>query len=241
MQKNKFLIILNKIKDFLSRKKASPVEKSVELMKNFSRNGVKDCFTGDDTLSIKGKQMLLKEEINKEARSVIKEAMTNPEILAKFIRSKGTLITKSRYMDKILALMGEEEGFVTPMSGSRALFFTLMTNIFCDVKLEIGCKTPELFAFREEPVDIYTFSHQFHLWLSYQNRLPGFEEKNMRNFKNFWQSQSTAYFSVEEIISLKDIIARETEAVDFVTEIAREFVGQKNSLQKLLEGNAVDL
>lgn len=241
MRQNKFFIILDKIKELLKRKKLTSAEKSLQMMKNFSRNGVKDCFTGNDSLSIKGKQTLLKNEINKEARSVIKEAMENPDVIAKFIKSKGTLIVKSRYMDKILALIGEEPGFVTPMTGLRALFFTLMTNICCDVKLKIGGKTPEIFAFNLEPVDIYSFSHQFHLWLSYQNRLPGFEEKTIKNFKNFWQSQSTAYFSIEEIMALKDIIARETEAVDFVTEIAREFIGQKNSLQKLIDGDSVSI
>lgn len=241
MRKNKLFIILNKIKCFLNKKKATSAEKTAQLIKNFSRNGVKDCFTGDDSLSISGKLTLVKQEINKEAREIIKEALENPEILPEFIKSKGTLIIKARHMDKILALLGEETGFVTPMSGIRALFFTLMTRLFCNVKLEPGCKIPEFFAFNEEPVDIYTFSHQFHLWLSYQNKLPGFEEKNMKNFKTFWHSQSTAFFSVEEIISLKDIIARETEAVDFVTEIAREFVGQKNSLQKIREGDSVNL
>ncbi|HSA05804.1 MAG TPA: hypothetical protein P5556_01335 [Candidatus Gastranaerophilales bacterium] len=245
MKYKQFFLILKQLADILLKKKITPAEKNEQFIKNISRNGIKDCFTGDDTLSIRGKQEFIKADINKEAYSIIKKGMENQEILFNFIESKGAIIVKSRYMDKILRFFGEKEGFITPISGYRALFFILIINMFCSVKLNIGLKTPALFALKDEPVNIYTFSHQFHLWFSYINNLPGFEEKTMQNFKNFWEAEPDAlnmsYLSVDEVISLKDIISRELEAINFVKEMARELVGQKNSLKMLRDGKSINL
>ena len=237
--------IFKYLKNLLLGRKEESYGQTQGLVKNISRNGIKDCFTGDDSLSIRGTHKNLKENINKKAYSILKKAIDEPEILLDFIQSKGTTIVKSRYMERILKAFGEAEGFITPMKGFRALFFTIIINMFSNTKLDVGFKTPAMFALKDEPVNIYIISHQFHLWLSYINKLPGFENKNMQNFRKFWdvepENQKTSILSIEEILSLQDIIAREMEALDFVRTIAREFVGQKNSLKKLKEGKSVNL
>ena len=222
------------------RKKPSCAEQKDRIVKKIVRNGAKDFITGDDSLSIDGKHRLIKEQINKKARLILKQAINNPEVMLDYINSKGTAIVKSGFMHIILPLFGETEGFVLPMRGLKAFLFTLIIK-----KLKPGFKTPAMFALRDEPVNIYTMSHQFHLWLSYINKLPGFEEKTMKNFKNFWKqgedSEDISYLPVEEMYALKDILAREAEALNFVTEMGREFEGQKKSLKKLQDGKSVNL
>ncbi len=241
----KLLLFVKNIKNIILGKKSDPIKYNEKIIKNISRKGVKDCFTGDDSLSISGKQKLLQSDITKQAHSIIKGALENPETLLDFIRSKGTVIVKFRYMDKILNAFGDEEGFIPPKSGLKALIFTLLINSLSSSKLEVGFKTPAMFALNDKPINIYTLSHQLHLWLSYINDLPGFDEKTMKNFKNFWNtgpnSQDISFLSAEEMLSLKDIIAREMEALNFVKEMGREFVGQKNSVQKLREGKSINL
>jgi len=238
-------LIFKLIKKLLLGHKEELSGQTGQLVRNMSRNGIKDCFTGEDSLSIRGAQKLLKTDINKKARSILKKAIDEPEILLDFIESKNTVIVKSQYMDRILKAFGETEGFITPMTGLKALFFTIIVNMFSKIKLKTGFKTPIMFALKDEPVNIYVISHQFHLWLSYINKLPGFEDKNMQNFRKYWnvepENKNASTLSIEEILSLKDIIAREMEALDFVREIAREFVGQKTSLKKLKEGKSVNL
>lgn len=245
MDSKQILLIIKKINKFLFRKKVKQAEYNEQLVKNISRKGIKDCFTGDDTLTFSGKQQLIVEDINKQARLLIKNAIEQPELLIDFVSSKGTLIVKSRHMDKTLRLFGQKPGFIPPMSGIKALFFILIINMFSQVKLDIGLKTPALFALKDEPLNIYTLSHQFHLWLSYINDLPGFEEKTIKNFRNFWDdgadSRDISYLSVDDMLSLKDIIARELEALNFVKEMARELVGQKTSLEKLRAGKSISL
>ena len=270
MKNKQFFKKFKEIKDFLFtifkfKKRISSIEQTERIMKKISRKGAKDYFTGDDTLSINGKNKLIKEKINEEAHFILKQAINDPELLLKFIKSKGTVIIKARYMDKILSVFGETEGFITPMSGLKALLFTLVINAVSLTKLNTGnelqrqkffisvfatpasqwFKTPALFALKDEPINIYNLSHQFHLWLSYINKLPGFEEKTMCNFKEFWKvgetSKDISFLPVDEIMSLKDIISREMEALTFVKEMARELVGQKKSLKKLQQGESVNL
>ncbi len=245
MSIRKIYSLIKRLKNILFKKKATPAEYREKIVKNISRKGVKDCFTGDDSLSFTNKQKFITSDINKQAHFVIKSAIESPEVLLDFIESKGTVIVKSKYMDRVLRFFGEKEGFLTPISGIKAFLFILIINIFCPNRLEIGFKTPAMFALTDRPVNIYTLSHQFHLWLSYINNLPGFEEKTMKNFKNFWEegpnSQDISYLSIEEILSLQDIVDREKEALDFVREMAREFVGQKTSLKKLREGKSISL
>jgi|GEM_PF-1728161 len=245
MKRRRLIFLFKRIKNALFKRKNKYSQPREKIIKNISRNGAKDCFTGDDSFSFQGKNHLIKKDINEQARYMIKQALESPEDLLDFIESKGTVIIRCPHMDKILKLFGEKEGFITPLCGIKAFLLTLIISKISPNKLQIGFKTPAMFALKDVPVNIYTISHQFHLWLSYINDLPGFEENNMKNFKAYWdvgpESNDVSCLSVEEILSLSDIIAREMEALDFVREIAREFMGQKSSLKKIREGKSVNL
>lgn len=240
-----FINFFKAIKKIIFRRNIPPALQSENFLKNISRKGIKDCFTGDDTLSISGKQKIIKDDINKEAKSIIKKSIESPEMLLDYVESKGTVIIKSAYMDRILKFFGEKEGFIPPITGIRAMALIVAINFVSKTKLKLDFRTPPMFALNDNPVNIYTISHQFHLWMSYINELPGFEEKNMKNFRDFWEegpeSKDISFLAVNDILSLKDIIAREMEALDFVREMAREFIGQKNSIKKIREGKSVNI
>lgn len=210
-------------------------------MKSFISKTSKKFLTSNDSLVLESKQLFIKEEINAEAKTILKEAVNNPEILVNFIKSKGTRVVKSKVMKQILFLLGEQEGFLPPMKGIKALIFALIFKI----GLNAGLETPALFALEDKPVNIYFLSHQFHLWLSYINELPGFDETTRKNFKNIWDSNANStefsQLSIEEIVSLKDAVARDLEAIKFVKEMTREFVGQKQVLEKIKQGQKANL
>jgi len=227
------------------RKKQPSSEKLESIVKKSVRKGAKDVLTGNDSLSFEGKQKFVKQEINEIAHSIIKDAVKKPEILLDYIKSHGTVIVKSRFMKQILFFFNEEEGFITPMKGIKALLFTLVINIFSPIKLNTGFKTPVMFALNNKPVNIYTLAHQFHLWLSYVKNLPGFEEETMKNFKHYWKAgpnaKDVSFLTVDEIFCLKDIIARELEALKFVKELGQEFEGSKQKFKDIQDGNGVSM
>jgi len=239
----KFLI--KKIQKNFIKSKFSPIETKGNLISKFSNKTSKKFLTSKDSLSIDAKQIFIKEEINTEARLILKEAVNNPEILVNFIKSKGTCVIKSKYMKPILFLFGEQTGFLPPMKGFKAFTLNVILNLFSRAKLNIETKTPALFALDDKPVNIYLLSHQFHLWLSYINELPGFDENTRKNFKNIWDSNvdsmEVGKLSIEEILSLKDAMARDMEALKFVKEMTREFVGQRQSLNKIRQGGSANI
>ena len=235
--------------NFLIKKLKKQSEISTVLQKKpmskFSGKTSKKFITSTDSLSIDAKQIFIKEEINAEAKSILKDAVNNPEILVNFIKSKGTKVIKSKYMKPVLFLIGEQTGFLPPLKGFKALVLNIFLNIASGAGLNVDSKTPALFALDNKPVNIYLLSHQFHLWLSYINELPGFDEKTRKNFKNVWDSNvdsmEVGKLSIEEILSLKDAMARDLEALKFVKEMNREFVGQKQSLQKIKQGGSANI
>jgi len=237
--------LIKKIKNSAVKSRFSPINSKGKLMNVFSDKTSKKIFTSNDSLSIDAKQNFIKEEINIEARLILKEAVNHPEILVNFIKSKGTKVVKSKYMKPILFLIGEQTGFLPPIKGFKAFALNLLLNMTSRAKLNLDFKTPALFALDDKPVNIYLLSHQFHLWLSYINELPGFDETTRKNFKNVWDSNvdsmEVGKLSMEEIISLKDAMARDFEALKFVKEMTREFVGQKQSLLKIKQCGSANI
>ena len=237
--------LIKKLKKMTTTPKISQKNIKGKLMGKFSSKTSAKFFTSNDSLSIDAKQTFIKEEINAEARLILKEAVENPEILVNFIKLKGTRVIKSRYMKPVLFLFREQIGFLPPMKGFKALALNILLNIISRAKLNIENKTPELFVLDDKPVNIYFLSHQFHLWLSYINELPGFDEATRENFKNIWDSNldsmEVGKLSIEEIVALKDAMARDMEALKFVKEMTREFVGQKQSLDKIKKDGSTNI
>lgn len=237
---------INFLVNILKKKsKISPTTSKRNLMSKCTGKTSKKFFTSNDSLSINAEQTFIKDEINAEARLILKEAVNKPEILVNFIKSKGTKVIKSKYMKPILFLFGEQTGFLPPTKGFKALALSVLLNIVSGARLKLDCKTPTLFALDDKPLNIYLLSHQFHLWLSYINELPGFDENTRKNFKNIWDSNVNSIeidkLSFEEILSLKDAMARDLEAIKFVKEMTREFVGQKQSLNKIKQCGSANI
>ena len=81
--------------------------------------------------------------------------------------------------------------------------------------------------------------------MAYRKKFPGYEENTMNNFKSIWNHDfginNVNTLTIDEILSLKEAIARDIEAINFVKEISRDFIGSKNSLKKLINGESISL
>ena len=62
--------------------------------------------------------------------------------------------------------------------------------------------------------------------------LPGCDDETQTLLKDMFENKSSPV-SVEEIASLKEAIARDREAIDFVLNFAKEYSGAKNAASKL--------
>ncbi|MFA6988884.1 MAG: hypothetical protein WC197_02340 [Candidatus Gastranaerophilaceae bacterium] len=219
-------------------------KKYVDITNNADKT-TKTFFTKNETLVLSAKTKLKSEETTTLAKEILKKYINEPEKLFKFIESKGTKVIVASNIDKVLTFFKEEEGFITPLKGFKALFLSIMINILSKNKIPVGFRTPEMFVMRSMSLNIYSLAHQFHHWLAYKKKLPGYEEETMSVFKNIWQldvnPSKIKTFSINEILALKNAIERDKEAIEFVQSFAREQEGSKKSLNMLKEGKKVSL
>lgn len=131
------------------------------------------------------------------------------------------------------------------MKGLRALFLSSMINLLSSDKVKTGFKTEGMFVMRNETLNVYFLAHQFHHWMSYTQGLPGYDSETSDIFKCLWSPEFSSNdidtMSIEQIFSLKEAIARDLEAIEFVKNMCREVVGAKKSVNKLINGESLNL
>lgn len=214
-----------------------------EPLKNAFKS--KTFITANDTLQLNSNVKLSAAQVDKTAKSIIKQYINNPDDLLKFIESKNTKVIRAKHIEKLLILIGEYESFILPLKGAKALFLIIGINLLSKTKMKLAFSTPAMFVLNDKPVNIYLMAHQFHHWLSYIKKMPGYEEETVNNYKNIWNndfgSQDIDKMSVNEILALKDAIARDLEAINFVKELTHEYISSKASSDKLKNGQSQNI
>ncbi len=202
----------------------------------FTNSTTKTSMNSACTLRLASKTEENKRKVDLGAKELIKRNIKTPEKLLDFIQTKGTKVYKTAKADTILKLIGEEEGFITPQKGFKALYLNLLIGLLVEHKLNISLKTKEMFLLRDLPVDIYIMSHQFHKWYGFKMKLPGYDFETQEKFKRIFKTlddNEIRQYSLGEVISIKEAVARNVESIDFVVNLAREYDGSKKSLEKI--------
>ena len=84
--------------------------------------------------------------------------------------------------------------------------------------------------------------HQFHKWYGFKMNLPGYDEKAQELFnENLNKMTDGADLNVEDILALKEAIARDSEAADFVINLAKESTGAKKALNKIKQDGSAEI
>ena len=101
-----------------------------------------------------------------------------------------------------------------------------------------------MFVMSKQPVDSYNTIQQFHKWYAMKLNLPGFDAEAQANFQKFLGSTSDndiKALTVDEILALKDAIARDVEAINFVVELAKSTDGTRNAMGKITSGEGASI
>ena len=225
-----------KIFDFIYKKQEKNHKKRMEKLLSGKVCGEKIITTNDATLSIKN-ELYNKDKANQEKiENIIEKYINHPEKFFDFIKGAKTSIYKIKNADKILARIGEQEGFILPKKGIKALYLNLVLN------KKINFETPEMFVLRNGELNTYAFIYQFYNWYCYKMKLSGFEDDTQENFKNVFEICETDKINsltYEEILNLKSAIKRDIEAIDFVKKMAQKFSMSKKSLEKIKQGQSI--
>ncbi len=187
------------------------------------------------TLTIKNKKTCANEE---KIKKLFEKFLNNPEKLFEYIKCANTPIHKIKYADKILSLIGENEGFILPQKGLKALYLNLILN------KKFSLKTKEMFVLRNYNVNLYAFIYQFYNWYGFKMNLTGFEQDSQEYFKHVFkicESDKIQELSFEEIMKLKSAIKRDLEAIKFTISFVKEKSMAKKNLDRIKQGQKVSI
>ena len=99
-----------------------------------------------------------------------------------------------------------------------------------------------MFVLRNMEINVYYMLHQFHKWYGFKKKLPGYDEKSQQLFKeNLNTMTDGADLTIDEIIALKDAIARDAQAAEFVIQLAKESEGAQKALKKMKNDGGAEI
>lgn len=206
----------------------------------YSNSTSKKVFGQAASLELNTKTDKNKTKLEHDVKTILKKYKNEPEKLLEFVQRSGTKVYKIKFADKILKLIGHEEGFVSATKGLKALFLNVVIPMTKKEKISFSLKSEAMFVLRDLPLDNYCTIQQFHKWYAMKLNLPGFNEEAQNNFQKFLHSNDSDIksLSVEEILDLKEAIARDVEAINFIVDLAKSTTGSKNALKKITAGGA---
>ena len=237
---NKFI---QRIVNYILQRRRDRLAKTLDMLKpcTYTNSSTKTHINASETLTITSDTNKILDTITSEVINIVKTCETDPKKLLDFVQDHGTPVYRIKKADKILKRINEEEGFISPISGLKAFYLNFFTALLSEKRLKFSFKPEAMFVLKDAEPSIYFILHQFYLWYGYTKGLPGYDEKSRSLLKahiDVMSESDVNGMSVEEIIGLKEAIARDREAAEFVIQLAKESSGAKKALEKMQQGGA---
>lgn len=216
---------------FLSQKEKSFQQKLKDTTKkSYTNKTSKKVIGGAADLIINGETLKLIDDVKNNVYAIVKKTDCNPDEILGYVRAAKTPIFRVDNADKFLNLIKEEEGFICEKQGIEALYLSIITG------QGFKLKTGAMFLMRNGIIDKFYLLHHFYRWYSYKSGLPGFDYNAQKYLKKFLFENSEKFIkmlSMEKIMSLKEAVARDQEATNFVVDYVKEIEGSKKVLDKI--------
>ena len=228
--------ILQKIVYYFLEKQEKALTKrlSRHLKTSSSNSTSKTVVSKGVTMTLNAETERNKDLVLKNVSDIIKGCNSDISKLLAFIESKGTKVIRLENADKILSVIKEEEGLITPLEGIEALYINTVTHS------GFSLKSKPMFVMRNGQIDPYYMAHQFYKWYALQMKLPGFDFMSQKIFKIYLNSDGAilSNLTLDEMTGLKEAIARDQEATNFALDLAKQKEGSKKVLEKMQDGGA---
>lgn len=234
---------IKRLTELVLRRKKSRLHCEYKKITRKTRSGGSKFYAhGDLTLEISAKTEQELEKRDFYTKNIVKKYLKNPEGMLDYIEQHGTPVYRIDNADVLLDFIKEEEGLILPKKGFKALYLNILLAVFGKKKLTLKMSTGDMFILRNMPVNVYSMLHQFHKWMSFKMNLPGCEDETQSLMRDMMYNRTgSGELSIDEIMALKDAIARDREAIDFVINLAKETEGAKNAMKKLKDDGSANI
>ena len=221
--------------------------KNKNLSISFYKNGTtKHAVNSCCTLKLNSSTEKIKEQIDKEVKSIVKQNINSPENLIKYIQAQGIKVYKVRNAEKVLAQIGEEEGFLTPLKGIKAIFLNIITGLLYESKFQIQLNTNAMMIFDTKSSEIYTIARALYKYYGFKNNLPGYDYKSQEIFKKVYNqrnkmSSPLRKFAIKDMYACKEAISRDLESINFTVQISKEYENAGKTFNKIKNTNSASI
>lgn len=223
--KNLIYFILSVQEKILTRSLSKTIGvKNISKRKRVYSNG---CLLSLDTVA-QGE----KERMEEELLLILKSANYNPVEILEYIKKHGTkvyYIEKTSYLNSA----GENEGFIYPQRGIKALYLSLLTQG------KFKFKTDEMFVLTKGEINKYFFIYYFYNWYAFKHNIAGLDTESQELLKKYlYSDEGLNNLQLSEIYKLKDAIKQDKASIEFVVKLCRNYDGAKQALEKLKDSGA---
>ena len=190
------------------------------------RNSANGCLRELSTLAD-----IEKTKFETDLTEILEKASFLPQNLLEFVKQNGTKVIYNNEATKILNPIGENEGFIYPAKGYKALYLSLA------LFKKINLKTDEMFVLAKGNINQYYFIYQFYNWYAFKNNIAGLDSESQDLLKKYLFTDSELNtLHLDDIYKLKDAIQQDKAAIEFVIKLCRKYEGTKQALKKLKNG-----
>ena len=200
-------------------------------------------FTGNEELMISSSNDKKADEVTKLAYTMLQKYKDKPEAILQFMESKGTKIVLVPQLLPLLKFLGYEEGFIPKHCSWKAFVLNFAIQTCLKETHNLSFEMPDVLITCKKDINVHFIAYHFHHWLSYINELPGYNAKTLSLFRATFNNPKANMnlLSINQILSLKDIIDRDRQAIDFVQKFVREQVGAKKCVDNMISGQTVNI
>lgn len=208
---------------------------SKHLDTTFTNSTGKTIISSTETVTFSTETEKNIQLVRENVSEIMKSCGNNPQKYLEYIEAQGTKVIKIRSASKILGKVNEDEGLITEIHGQKAFYlnFTLLH------KLSFTFKPAIVMSFGE--IDPYSMLREFYKWYSLKIGLPGFNYEAQENFKKYLKNindPSLKNLNYKSMLELKEAIARDREANEFVIATVKEKEGSEKAFKKMNDGGA---
>ena len=223
--KNLIYFILSVQEKILTKRLSKTIGvKNTSSRKRFYSDG---CLLSLDSLA-QGE----KEKMEEEIQLILKSSSYEPKELLEYVKKHGTgvyYIEKAAYLNSI----GENEGFIYPQRGAKALYLSLLTQS------KFKLKTDEMFVLTKGEINKYFFIYYFYNWYSFKHNIAGLDTESQELLKKYlYSDEGLNNLQLADIYKLKDAIKQDKASIEFVVKLCRNYDGAKQALNKLKDNGA---
>lgn len=177
-----------------------------------------------------------KQRLEDEISLILKKCDYSPEEILKYIELQGTKVFYLKNASKILNPIGENEGFLYPAKGSKALY------LGAGILQKFTLKTPEMFVLSKGNINKYYFMYHFYNWFAFKNNISGLDTESQELLKKYlFETADTKSLQLADIYKLKDAIRQDKAAIEFVIKLCRNYDGTKQALEKMKTSGSASL